>query len=243
MRSVTKAVSLPVFIAVAILTVTQPSSATTLPLSITTLSGVTNIGTVTTTQVGANVQVTISLNSGYFLPTDDGFLMFNTTGGLTLTKASLSGFSVSNVSTKLDHASTIGRFTFTNIFSIDTGEGGGKRGHSSKGHDDDDEKGEHWADSDKDHDKDKHHHHGHDRDKDDDDSIVVSNLTFTILNANVGQLTGFGIQFCVADENRCGETGFAETTTPNVPEPGTLALLGTGLVGLASVARRFRMRK
>jgi PEP-CTERM motif len=226
-------ISIPVLIAAAALVISQPSSATTFALDVTTMKGVTQIGSVTTIQVGKDVKVTITLDSGYLLPTDDGYVMFNTTGGLKLTKTSLDGFSVSNMSDKLSHVTTIGGFTFTNVFRIDTDEGHHKAEHSSSGQD----KHDRAADKDDDRDKAKAAHH-HDRDRDKEEQILLSSLTFTILNANVNQLSGFGLQFCVADESRCGKTGFAETSVSTAPEPGTLALLGTGLVGLATLVRR-----
>jgi hypothetical protein len=65
-----------------------------------------------------------------------------------------------------------------------------------------------------------------------------TSLTFTISNAQVSQFTGFGAHFGVLDERGCSRTGFATGSSSVVPEPGTLSLLGTGLLGLAGVVRR-----
>ena len=65
-----------------------------------------------------------------------------------------------------------------------------------------------------------------------------TSLTFTISNAQVSQFTGFGIHFGVLDGRGCSRTGFATGSSSVVPEPGTLGLIGTGLLGLAGVVRR-----
>lgn len=85
------------------------------------LSGV--LGTVTTTQSGSNVTVTIQMAPGYAVLINGGALGFNTTGGLVLTAGSISDFSLSGMTASLKNNSTVGSFTFDYLYKI-AGSGG-----------------------------------------------------------------------------------------------------------------------
>jgi len=70
-------------------------------------------------------------------------------------------------------------------------------------------------------------------------SFFLSGVTVQQLELANKDGAMWGVHFCVGGGTRCGaDTGFATGHLTATPEPGTLSLLGTGIVGLAGVFRR-----
>jgi PEP-CTERM motif len=72
--------------------------------------------------------------------------------------------------------------------------------------------------------------------------VSVDKLTFTLTATGLlaSQFTDVVVHFCTASGTNCSpQTGFGSTGPGTVvPEPGTITLLGSGLIGLAGLVRR-----
>ena len=71
--------------------------------------------------------------------------------------------------------------------------------------------------------------------------VSADKVTFTLTapGLSASQFTGVVLHFCTESGSNCGpDTGFAGSESTVVPEPGSLGLMGTGLVGLGGLIRR-----
>jgi hypothetical protein len=200
-------------VAAAALAIVPLSSATSLSFNLTSnnlgISG--SVGTVTITDSGLNtVTVSISMNAGYSIKLQGGDIAFNGPSNLSASSyASLQG--------------SFGSETFADL----SFKGFKSPQHVSQFGD--------FAFDYMNISGQKHELNG---------VTSLTSLTFTLTASGLtaSQFTSVGIHFCTAADTTCSKiTGFASgspSVPPTVPEPGTLGMLGTGLIGLAAIVRK-----